>query len=166
MIYIKEIKGYEDYLVYSNGTVYSRKTHKFLKPRSCNGYLQVYLTNKEGSKNHYVHRLVAEAFIPNDDAAKVQINHKNEIKSDNRIENLEWCTPKENCNYGTRNKRTSEKISKKVRCIETGEIFNSLIEAAKSVDRNKNTMSAHLTGRTKSCGGKHFEYYNGETTEE
>lgn len=72
------------------------------------GYCRVRLFNSDGKAKHYaVHRLVAQAFIGNPEG--YEVNHRNEIKTDNRVENLEIVTSKDNCNYGTRNKRLSEK---------------------------------------------------------
>lgn len=66
------------------------------------GYVSMYLSKNGKKKRYLVHRLVAEAFIPNPDNLP-EINHKDENKVNNCVENLEWCTPKYNANYGERN---------------------------------------------------------------
>lgn len=86
---------------------YPRKG-KILKPRKLpTGYLRVHLSEHGKNKDYYIHRLVAIAFIPNPDNLP-QINHKSEIKTDNRVENLEWCDTKYNCNYGSKPQKHSE----------------------------------------------------------
>ena len=96
------------------------------------GYLVVGLRINGKLSQKRVHRLVAEAFLNNPEE-KTQINHINEIKSDNKLSNLEWSTPKENSNHGTRNARIVEKRSIPLIAtnIKTGEelYFKSSMEA-------------------------------------
>lgn len=115
MKYWKEIEGFDGgYLISSDGEVYSNRNNKLLKqiPRK-HGYLSVWLYGKDKRPNgrkgkaYSVHRLVASAFIPNPEG-KSEVNHLNEVKTDNRAANLEWVTHEENSNFGTRGKRISE----------------------------------------------------------
>ena len=97
---IKGIPGYEDYCVLSNGQVWSLRSEKFLKPHhNTHGYASVELWSKGKRKRMLIHRLVAQAFIPNPNGYP-QINHMDENKSNNDVSNLEWCTAKYNMNYG------------------------------------------------------------------
>lgn len=92
----KAIPGYENYLVTTWGRVYNTETGQFLKPYShYKGYLRVDLFNADGKRHFKVHRLVANAFIPNPDG-KPQVNHKDGNKHNNSITNLEWVTDTEN----------------------------------------------------------------------
>jgi len=107
---MKPIPGYEDlYSVTPDGRVWSypRKgagghTGIFLVSKLTHkGYFRLHLIREKKQKNCYIHRLVAEAFIPNP-LNLPQVNHKNGIKIDNRVVNLEWCTNLENMQHSTR----------------------------------------------------------------
>ena len=139
----KDVKGYEGlYKVSDRGNVFSvertsTNNRKFggitLKPSyDKDGYLMVNLYKNGVIKTKKIHRLVTEAFIPNPESHP-EVNHRDEVKTNNYVENLEWCTREHNLNYGTRNERSSRTNSKKVKAvnIKTGEVltFNSTVEA-------------------------------------
>ena len=114
---MKDIPGYEGhYAITSCGRVWSYKRNRFLKPSTDKyGYLHVVLYKNGKGKHKFIHQLVAEAYIPNPNNLP-QVNHKDEVRTHNWINNLEWCDVTYNNNYGTRN----AKIAKKVICLETG----------------------------------------------
>lgn len=180
----KDIKGYEGlYQVSNMGRIKSLgndKTRKekilSLKPNN-KGYIRVYLC-KNGKRKHFsVHRLVAEAFLPNPDNLPV-VNHKIddfEHRSDNRVENLEWCTVEYNNNYGTHNKKLSKslkgkkhkkhKLKKQILCVETGEIFDTsqdVIDIMFNGKGNSSIIRKNSRGKTKSAYGYHFVYIERE----
>ena len=109
----KPIKGFEGiYEISSLGNVRNINWrgcgHRLLKPHyDQDGYLRLSLCVNNQKSMKYVHRLVAEAFIDNP-FGKQMVNHKDEVKDNNTVENLEWATCFENNNYGTRNERLSK----------------------------------------------------------
>ena len=98
-----------------NGGCYVTVPERILKTiKDKYGYLTVNLCKDSKMKTYKVHRLVATAFLDNPNNLPM-INHKNEIKSDNHVDNLEWCDASYNANYGTRNQRVGEKVAEKLR---------------------------------------------------
>ena len=162
----KAIAGYEGiYEVSDLGRVKSLKYGKerILKPGGdTHGYLRVSLC-KDGQKTpSLVHRLVSEAFIPNPNNLET-VNHKDEVKTNNTVSNLEWMSIGDNNNYGTHNKRVSEAHSKKVQMLDksTGELlatFPSTIEAERVTGINHSHISKCCNGKLKSAGGYIWRY--------
>ena len=148
-----------------NGKAGSKRkvSGKILKPMAQqNGYLFVTLCKNGIGRSFTLHRLVSTAFLPKSDK-KFQVNHLDEDKTNNTVENLEWCTAKENVNYGTRTKRASEKLQKPVLCVELNQIFPSLTEAARQLCLSVGNISGVLTGYSKTAGGYHWEYAETKT---
>lgn len=117
---MSKFRDYDNYEIYADGRIYSYKSKKFLKPQTMkNGYQQVWLSSNEGKMKRYLlHRVVYEAVSGSPIPEGMQINHRNEIKTDNRFfENLELVTPKQNINYGSRNERAGKAISKALKGI-------------------------------------------------
>ena len=114
-VLVKKIDGFDHYYISREGEVMSTNFHRtgrcqVLKPYTNNGGYQTVSLCKNGTvKIGMVHRLVAETFIPNPNNLPC-VNHKDENKTNNHVDNLEWCTPKYNCNYGTRNSRMKRKL--------------------------------------------------------
>lgn len=154
----KSVIGYEDkYQVSNFGRIKSRnynhtKEEKILKLSTDNkGYLTVTLWSNDKGKTYKVHRIVADTFIPNNYNLPC-VNHKDENKQNNHIKNLEWCTYSYNNTYGTRIERISVKNRKKVICLTTGEIFNSINEAGRKMNIDCGDISRCCRNKQKSAG--------------
>lgn len=110
----QDVKNYEGLYQVSNlGRVKRVDAQRMLKASLTDGYFRICLCKYNIKKTYSVHRLVAEAFIPNPNNFPC-INHKDEIKINNNAENLEWCTVKYNTNYGTALQRRGSKRAKPV----------------------------------------------------
>ena len=174
-----DIKGYEGlYAITSCGKVWSYRRNKFMKNIPAkDGYLKITLCKNGKPRTYQVHRLVAEAYIPNPEG-KPQVNHLDEVKTHNWVGNLEWATAKENINYGTRNERVAEtlkakgcspyggKAKKPVYCVELDRVFDSTCQAAKELKLDQGSISKCCNGKLKTCGKKHFRFYQEEQTNE
>lgn len=128
----KDIEGYEGlYQVSDQGRVLNIKKNRIITPfKSGCGYLYVSLNKKD----YRVHRLVAKAFLLNPNNYSI-VNHKDENKANNRVDNLEWCTQKYNINYGTikvrKGKRRGQKIKQMALDGKLITIWSSVKEAKK-----------------------------------
>ena len=117
---------------------------RILKPcTDKDGYLQVVLCKNNKQKTYKVHRLVAETFIPNTDNLPC-INHRDECKTNNNVENLEWCDCKYNSNYGTRNKKVALKKKKPVLQYTIDGKFVREWPSAMDAERNGSFSSANI----------------------
>lgn len=154
---MKDIKNYEGlYAITEDGQVwgYKRKHWLALTPDK-DGYLTVKLSKNNIGKRVRVHRLVAETYIPNPDSL-LEVNHKDEDKTNNCVSNLEWCDDKYNNRYGTR----LEKISKPVICIETGIRYYGAQAAADATGIQRSSIGRVCRGNQKTAGGYHWRYAN------
>lgn len=155
----KDCKGYEGkYQVSNLGRVWSIKRQHYLTPnKHTKGYLQVTMMAKNGKmKMEYIHRLVAIAFIPNPNRLP-QVNHKDEDKTNNCVDNLEWCNSKYNNNYGTHTKRGPIARRIPIICVETGIIYSSQAEAKRQLGISDSALNSALNNPTRTAKGYHWE---------
>lgn len=161
----KDIKGYEGlYQINNYGEVKSlynyRGVGNLLKQRIKKGYYTIGLRKNNLRKWYYVHRLVAQAFIPNSNNLP-QINHKDENKLNNCVDNLEWCSASYNNSYGNRLEKVSRsnKLKKKVLQFDINgnmlQEYNSIAEASKitNVDRKGISNCINKKNNRKTAGG-------------
>lgn len=165
----KTINGYENYEVsdsgevrcvkyFDHGNAAKYKLPFYLKPRKDkDGYLRYALFKNSKAKHIFAHRLVAEAFIENP-FNKQQINHKNGIKNDNRVENLEWSTASENIRHridvlhvSLKNNRRSKQVTQ---FSANGEII-AVFPSAKEASRQTGFSQGHIS---ECCRGEFSQY--------
>lgn len=162
-----DIKGYEGYYQVSDlgnvkrlaGSPRCKKDRILKSAYYPNGYKFVYLCKNSEPKTYLVHRLVLENFKPVENMKELQVNHLDENRANNTLINLEWCTQQENINYGNRTKKYIESRGHKIRCVETGKIYNSLREA----ERDTGCLHQHIAecakGIIKQTHGLHWTYW-------
>ena len=177
----KPIKGYEGRYEISNyGFARSCKRvitnkcgrkcilrEKVLKPHYLpNGYLSVGLWKDGKKKDFYIHRLVASAFIPNDSDLP-EVNHLDENKHNNYVQNLEWCTRIQNANHGTHNARMAAtkrnqggiRISQYSRNGKFIMVYKSIRDASRSVGVSATAIRDALLGKQKMSAGYCWKWY-------
>ena len=163
------IKNYPHYYISNLARVKSFKkwrgtTSRIMKPGgSSSGYLSVVISNSNGHRTHNIHRLLAEAFISNPEN-KPMINHKNGIKTDNRIDNLEWCTRSENQIHAFRTGLVKPPGETPVLQFSmSGEFiaeYKSQMEAARQTGVSQGNIWSVCNGRYKKTNGFIWKYRN------
>ena len=165
----RDIKGYEGkYQISNYGRV--RSLSKKIRTRNSKEGIMVTSVDSYGYKNvtlsrktHKVHRLVAVAFIENIHQYPC-VNHKDENKENNRVDNLEWCSYKYNSNYGTRNKRISQNGGRKIVQMDLEgndiRIWDSIAQAANYFGVKRTTICGCCAGRQHTSCGYKWRYAN------
>lgn len=166
-------KDYPSYMINRKGEIKSLLTNKILKPAKVKtgGYMCVSLRTNGKSKTERVHRLLAKAFIPNPEN-KPHVDHINGVRDDNRIENLRWCTNKENQNFElarlnnskalTGRKQSSEAVAKRAKTlqasigkrIEQYTLDGEYIRTFNSANEIQRVLGIWSAGVLKCCNGK------------
>lgn len=143
----RDVDGYDGmYQVSDLGRVRSLKfgnVRVLRASKNDNGYLSVMLSKNNNQKRHRVHRLVAQAFIPNYDSSKTIINHRNEDKTENKVSNLEWCDRSYNQTYNDINWRRKNGIRRKIAKLYNPDLtYEQNIELfkEKGIDCSKQTV--------------------------
>jgi hypothetical protein len=121
------------------------------------GYLKVNIYKDGAVKSYLVHRLVAQTYIPNP-LGLSDVNHLDEHRTHNWVNNLQWCSHKDNMNYGTRTERAAKSNSKPVYCVELDRVFPSMKAAGEELGIYCQSISSCCRGRLKTTGGYHWRY--------
>ena len=157
----RDIPGYEGMYEVSNlGRVKNVETGRILKPgKDRYGYLQLVLSKNGIMKTIKVHRLVAQAFLPNPNNYP-QVNHRDEDKTNNTIDNLEWCDAKYNINYGTRTERVCKPVLQYDLLGNFIREWPSIRKVEEKLGINNGNISMCCIGNRKSAGGYIWRFKN------
>lgn len=154
-----DIKGYEGlYAITTCGKVWSYRSKRFLTiGKHSNDYYAITLCKNGEKKRYLIHRLVAEAYLPNPNNLP-QVNHKDEDKSHNYTNNLEWCDAQYNNSYGTKGERSAKKNGKTVYCVELDKTFESTQQAGRELGISASHISEVCRGIHAQTREYHFYY--------
>ena len=159
----KDIPGYEGLYQVSNlGRVRRVDSGRILKPQKCTaGYLKISLSKKSIEKQFLVHRIVAKVFIQNQ-FYKPQVNHIDGDKTNNCVNNLEWCNNQENNIHSFRElgRKSNgwKKFARKVMCVETNKKYESVTIAANTVGVTHESIRRAASNPKYTCKGYHWEF--------
>lgn len=157
---MKEYPLNTNYLVTMDGKIYSKGRKKFLTPKiNWDGYHRIQIWKNQKCKYVSWHRVVAETYLPNPNNHPV-VNHKNGIKDDNRVDNLEWCTQQENIRHSWENgfsksNRPVDMLDMSGNYIRT---FNSALDAGKYLDCHPSGITKCSQGHLKHCKQYKWRY--------
>lgn len=142
------IKGFESYLAFRDGRIFSTKTNSILQAEKNNsGYPMVMLYKNDGRRyNMLVHRIIADTFIPNESNLPC-VNHKDEDKTNNNVSNLEWCTYEYNNNYGTARERMSNKMKGRKRPEQSKNCMKQFGHKVKQITMDGKVVSEYCSIR-------------------
>lgn len=133
-----DIKGFERYQITDDGRVWSKKSNKWMKTRfNKDGYLRISFHKGNKVITFMIHQLVAKHFIPNPNELPI-VNHKDENKTNNNVENLEWCTVAYNNTYGTRVEKMKQNTKGQKRPITSIKMKNRIDESLPVCQYTKN----------------------------
>ena len=154
-----DIKGYEGLYEISNcGRVRSLKNNILLKPhKDTKGYYQAFIYKDGKRKCYLIHRLVAQAFIPNPLNLK-EINHKDENPLNNNADNLEWCNRKYNVNYGTRAEKTCRRVAQYACDGQLIYVWDSITKASKNMKTAVTNIANCCKKKQETAGGYIWRY--------
>ena len=157
----KEVYGFTNYLINEYGLIKNSQNKIISQRYDKKGYIIVSLTKEGKSTTKSVHRLLMETFKPVDNMEDLTVDHINNIKDDNRLENLQWLTNRDNVLKQHQNRTDyvggNNKIP--VQCVETGEIFESSVAAAKCYGiKSSGKIGDAAKNPYKTCAGFHWKY--------
>lgn len=151
----KQIKDFPEYYISDIGEVTHHDVYLTIG-RFNTGYARVVISKDGKPYSKSVHRLVAEAFIPNPEN-KPTVNHKDANKLNNSVDNLEWATWKENMTHAIAHNLIT-RVKKQVECVETGELFESCTAAALSKGvQDCSSIAKCLKGKAQTAYGFHWK---------
>lgn len=157
------LSDFPHYIIFRDGTIYSKPKGDFLVPTKRNGYLHVrMLKGKEKKKRPslQVHRLVALAFIPNPDCLP-KVNHKDGVKTNNCVENLEWITSRGNSKHAHDTGLIKKRKKVVLQCDEKGNVlerFESIREAEEKMKCYHDSVGRVCRGKAKTLGGYYWKF--------